>query len=447
MPPLYPTRLKYFALTGLIIVLALAAYGSMAQTEPRPSRGQQANPQPRVIVEDAQLTVVVAPAPDAVSLRGFGFQVQIDGVTRLYLLNDYPVFAPLTDFTPTPVCFRLIVTDAEAEAPAECADYPVLNQAIAPDARFWVDAATDTRRTLVLVNAVITPLAICGVEQSRCGSEAASTTAALQPATITRNADWQPMIETVNGIEMALVPPGCFTMGTTDEQRAIAMRIGESSAFIYDEERPAHAQCLEQPYWIGVTEVTNAQYPRCVRAEVCDPPGDGALYRDPARADHPVVHITWDQARRFAAWWGGRLATEREWEYAARGVDSLLFPWGNTFDPSAAAWCANQAACGDLSPVGAFPHGASWVGALDMSGNAWEWVSTIYDQAVFPYPYRPDDGREAIPGTVGIRGLRGGSVSKFTVNALRGSERNYSPVSALPYPQEIGFRLAWDDRP
>lgn len=173
---------------------------------------------------------------------------------------------------------------------------------------------------------------------------------------------------------MALVPPGCFTMGTEDGRR---------------DERPPHEICFDAPFWIDVTEVTNAAYG-----------SDGAF----PGADLPRGNLLWQEARDHCAARGARLPTEAEWEYAARSGDARRFPWGEDFDQARLSFDRNSGST--LVAVGSYPDGASWVGALDMSGNAFEWVASAYAR----YPYDADDGRED-PNVAGNRVYRSGRLS------------------------------------
>jgi formylglycine-generating enzyme required for sulfatase activity len=112
-----------------------------------------------------------------------------------------------------------------------------------------------------------------------------------------------------------------------------------------------------------------------------------------ALPDEPRVCVTWYEAEAYARWRGGRLPTEAEWEYAARGPQALIYPWGNTFDGSK----ANLVDSSGPAPVGSFPAGASWVGVQDMAGNAMEWVQdwldfNYYKQKVKNDPQGPEAG-------------------------------------------------------
>ena len=127
------------------------------------------------------------------------------------------------------------------------------------------------------------------------------------------------------------------------------------------------------------TEVTNAQYLRCVDAGTCDPPADSnRRYADAQFADQPVTGVTWFQARDYANWVGGRLPTEAEWEKACRGTDGRTYPWGNQ-DPTGDLLNYSETGLGTSNTVGSYPEGASPYGALDMAGNVWEWTSSAYE--------------------------------------------------------------------
>ncbi len=137
---------------------------------------------------------------------------------------------------------------------------------------------------------------------------------------------------------------------------------------------------------IGRTEVTNAQYAQCVAAGACTVPGTsgGCNYTNSAYAEHPVVCVTREQARAYAAWAGGALPTEAQWLRACQGDDGRTYPWGNQPpDATLANFYYEGRQDYDTTPVGSYPAGASPYGALDMAGNVWEWVE----------PDDGDDGR------------------------------------------------------
>ena len=92
------------------------------------------------------------------------------------------------------------------------------------------------------------------------------------------------------------------------------------------------------PYYMDVFETTNRVYRRCVDAGACAPPEIRTLFDDPRLADHPVVIVDWEQAHKFCQWAGKRLPTEAGGEFAARGPDGRIYPWGNEWDPSRANW-------------------------------------------------------------------------------------------------------------
>lgn len=229
------------------------------------------------------------------------------------------------------------------------------------------------------VDAVVAP--------TTAGPTAAPDPIALAREPVTTNADWVPYTERINNVEMALVPIGCFTMGDAGGR---------------DSEKPIFNICIQEPFWIDVTEVTNQDFG----------PNPDAF----PGPQVPANAVDWFEAQEHCVARGGRLPTEDEWEWAARGPESLEYPWGNSFDPNQIFYDANSGASGpgDVGTRG----GASWVGAVDMSGNVWEWSLSL----VSAYPYNPDDGRESLD-VVDNRILRGGAFSQDAYGT-RASVRN-----------------------
>lgn len=206
------------------------------------------------------------------------------------------------------------------------------------------------------------------------------------------NAEWLPLVQEFDGVAMVLVPAGCFMMGSDDGN---------------DDEQPVHQVCIEEPFWIDRYEVSNGQF---------DGFGGQAERRSNiANPSFPREQITWSEARDFCALRGARLPTEAEWEYAARGPDSLVYPWGNTFEGDNVVYGENSS--GETAPVASRPGGVSWVGAYNMSGNVWEWTSSLYR----PYPYNSRDGRERdnVPTTGDIRRVLRSSSVHYGARGLR----------------------------
>ena len=199
-----------------------------------------------------------------------------------------------------------------------------------------------------------------------------------------------------DGMVMVYVPRGTFQMGSD-----------ESDPDARDDEFPQHWVTLES-IWMDQTEVTNAQYERCVSAGACGPLASSqsstrdSYYGHRAYDDYPVIWVSWQDADAYCSWAGGRLPTEAEWEYAARGPEGTIYPWGdNAPDESLANYGGNV---GDTAEVGSYPDGASWCGALDMAGNVWEWVADWYGE----YPSGRQENPTG-PSSGDARVLRGGS--------------------------------------
>lgn len=239
-----------------------------------------------------------------------------------------------------------------------------------------------------------------------------------------RNSNWTPYMHEFDGVEMCLVPVGKFMMGADD---------------ITDDEKPVHEQNITISYWIDRYPVTNMQYKRAVDAGGCEPPKDGRFYDDAYFANHPMVYVDWHMVVKYAEWRSTlapeityRLPTEREWEYVARGVESWAYPWGNDFVADNVVYWENSG--GQTADVTSRPNGSSWVDARHLSGNAWEWCSSIYQS----YPYQADDGREELNRTNARRMLRGGSWFDVHLNMRAAFRVSNNPLNCR---DNIGFRV------
>ena len=208
-------------------------------------------------------------------------------------------------------------------------------------------------------------------------------------------------------------------------------------------EQPEHKADLP-PFYIDRAEVTNAAYKIFVDATGHRAPSNWNGTRFPeGRGDSPVTGVTWQDAADYAAWAGKRLPTEAEWEAAARGTDGRIYPWGNGFRSGV----ANIGQKPDkptpeeypegIKAGGRYPEGASPAGALDMIGNAWEWVA----DEIKVYPGNTESKLELEPG-IRYRVIRGGAYDGSKVNDA--TYRGYLDGSQS-YPK-VGFRCVKDAR-
>jgi formylglycine-generating enzyme required for sulfatase activity len=272
---------------------------------------------------------------------------------------------------------------------------------------------------------------------------------------------------------MLYVPGGTFQMGSNEADIDYALQlchdyVNEENLIncqrsLFENELPMHSVTLDG-FWIDKTEVTNAQFVAFLNAhgsdfdlddgawiELDDPHTlierqGNAFHLEDGYGDHPVVNVSWYGAAAYCDWVGARLPTEAEWAYAARGPESSRFPWSDTFKGNNLNYCdANceyewaDSTIDDgyvyTAPVGSYPSGKSWCGALDMAGNVWEWLAdwgvNYGSQRSYQDPSQPFH-RES-------RSLRGGSWYDVP-NIVRSTTR-----MAL-YPSvtwnNVGFRCA-----
>ncbi len=223
--------------------------------------------------------------------------------------------------------------------------------------------------------------------------------------------------------ELTLIPAGSFEMGSNE---------------MFEFEKPVHGVSIARPFYLGIDEVTFAQWDACVAEGGCSHrPGD----RNLGRGKRPVTDIHWNDANAYAVWLSYktgrkyRLPTEAEWEYAARGGTATAYPWGNSVDKE----MANCIGCNaqprrQASEVGQFPPNR--FGLRDMAGNAAEWVADCWSEN---YRSAPRDGSAYAPAGCRERVLRGGSFNN--------DPRYLRSAARFKYESDVrfytnGFRVA-----
>jgi formylglycine-generating enzyme required for sulfatase activity len=256
-------------------------------------------------------------------------------------------------------------------------------------------------------------------------------------------------VESKTGLEYVWVPAGTFQMGCVPGDRDCTT-----------DELPRHRVTLSKGFWLGKTEVTVKAFQRFVNKTPHRMPPEpkatpfrtlsgraNSIAKEfrpgPGKKEgRPIVNVTWDEAAAFCEFSGGRLPTEAEWEYAARGgQQDSVYPNGASISRSE----ANYGSVGgnDLwhyaSPAGSFPANA--YGLHDMAGNVWEWCADWLDEDY--YRLSPEtDPRGPEHGIA--RAARGGSWG-FGPKYLRTSIR----VRAAPgdRSEDMGFRCVMERMP
>jgi formylglycine-generating enzyme required for sulfatase activity len=285
-------------------------------------------------------------------------------------------------------------------------------------------------------------------------------------------------IRTIDQMEMVFVKEGSFKRGSSDKQ---IDQVIKDCYKMYPEgnycNREVYAR-QEQPekevqidaFWMDKTEVTNAQFclflnengNQSTNGIQWFEPGyghrgvvygyieeaDGVYKPQEGYENYPVIEVSWYGAQAYCEWIGGRLPTEAEWEYAAKGPMNNIYPWGNDFDGTVVNYRdisfdfdnqGKDTSFSDSSPkwteVGGYPEGASWCGVLDLAGNVHEWVYDWYAEGY--YSVSPSSNPQG-PERGDYKVCRGGSWYDPGWH-VRGSYRKIiSPSSARMH--WVGFR-------
>jgi formylglycine-generating enzyme required for sulfatase activity len=285
----------------------------------------------------------------------------------------------------------------------------------------------------------------------RCGGEVFAPS--IPQNEIPQRAVSAPAIGTVrenlkDGLKYVWIPPGTFTMGCSPEDDECL-----------DNEKPPHQVTITKGYWLGQTEVTVGAYKRFAGAigrRMPPEPEADSKPLNPGWGDKamPIVDVSWYNAQAYCSWAGGRLPTEAEWEYAARG-GSTAARYG---DPDEIAWYADNSGHQRLESARIFKEDqanyakrldengngmhevaqkrANGFGLYDMLGNVWEQVNDMYDEKYYQHSPLQDP---AGPTSGTLRVLRGGSYVVRPGKVRISVRVGYNPV----YENAgLGFRCA-----
>jgi formylglycine-generating enzyme required for sulfatase activity len=236
-------------------------------------------------------------------------------------------------------------------------------------------------------------------------------------------------------LELVRIPAGEFLMGSDKSKDKDAQ----------GNEQPQHRVYVSE-FYIGKYPVTNAQYATFIKTTSHRAPKHWEGVKIPSgKGKHPVVNVSWHDAVAFCQWLSRetgqafRLLTEAEWEKAARGTDGRIYPWGNAWDKTKLN--SEESGPGDTTPVGQYsPGGDSPYGAVDMSGNVWEWCADRFDEQEYQRRAKSTVKDPRGPEEGALRVLRGGAFY-YKASRARCAFRYYH------YPNDRGrrggFRVGW----
>jgi len=205
-------------------------------------------------------------------------------------------------------------------------------------------------------------------------------------------------------------------------------------------DNPEHTVTLSD-YWIYSTKITNREFQQCVMVGKCTSPdlNDNQGYDNAARQSDPVVGVNWSQGEAYCEYANGHLPSEAQWEKAARGPNGNIYPWGDNAPGNDLLNYNNY--LGRTTSVINYPKGKSFYDALDMEGNAYEWVYDWYD----PLYYKTGPAQDPLgpdSGAGGNRSVRSASYKSNNDQVVASTRSFKSPID---HARDLGFRCVVKD--
>lgn len=331
----------------------------------------------------------------------------------------------------------IITFNPSATPPAPATASPTTSPTSAPTILATATPTLPSPEPTTILTAVVIIVPTQTSTPSQTPSPTPSRTPTATPIVIlTREQDGMPMV---------LVPGGSFMMGASD-----------TDANAQADENPAHSVTVDS-FYLDQYEVSVSQYAIFLNTlgsyvQQCygftciwtlfessftylTQNTDETFAAQPGFADYPVNYVSWYGAAAYCEWVGARLPSEAEWEYAARGSEGYLYPWGNEPASDTLALFGRNVLA-DLQPVTHFPDGATPLEIYALSGTMWEWTNDWYDAEYYATsPELNPTGPETV--TTAGRVLRGGGWRSLALE-LRATNRQ--PMRPATFERDIGFR-------
>jgi len=368
--------------------------------------------------------------------------------------------APLRQRTATPVVVVTAPTSTPTENPTQTLTEVPTDTATVTTAPTATQTATSspTNTTTATSTSTVRPTldpSPSSTEHEATETETVQPTKTNSPTpTLALTLSPTPIVQIIrpqDGMPMVLISAGSFVMGAANDDTNAGL-----------DERPPHEVTLDS-FYIDRHEVTVAQYIAFLNVQ-----GEGhagsclgytclrtrfetlqshilwnqdVIYEAVAGFEqYPVNNVSWFGAQAYCEWVGGRLPTEAEWEFAARGTDGRIYPWGND-QPEVSQAVFGQSDFKALQPATALPQGASFFGLYAMAGNVKEWVGDWYDPAY--YLNSPDENPTGPQSGFNVRDpkvFRGGSWLSEPVDLRSSAREGASPINFDQFGPDVGFR-------